>query len=250
MSRASLRGHAPTLPRLSAVAALVSVAAVAVVLALPSPALADFTQQSGCATDALDAKKALQRLDWARKCGLLTNSGGTGSWFASTRAFDAAGFPTTVVGAKEYREVNPNRAFSGNSQAYDINYYSAFYRYDGPPLFTVSLESSGATSGYYKWTASTPRAQPYYPSFNSVVNGGGVDLFPIPSVFGDCNLYQWDSVTGTATPWTGNYYVMAYCPSGAAGASGSPGLKEEDAVVGYDNRILLFRAVPEEVLPK
>jgi hypothetical protein len=213
-------------------------------VALAAPARADLTQLSGCATDNLDARMALQRLDWARKCGLLTNSSGAGSYFPSTRAFDAAGFPSVIVGAKEYREVSSSRSFSGNSNSYDINFSSAFYRYDGPSLFTVTQETSGPTTGYYKWTGSSPRALPYYPTFDSVVSGGGVALHPLPSVYDDCNLYQWDPVTGALTRWTGNHYVIAYCPSG------SSALAQPKDAISYENRVLLFRAVPEAVLPQ
>lgn len=208
------RARAHRSPARTARTALMALAALTFGLAvagLPAAALADPTTQ--CAADSLDTKLALQRLEWARKCGLIANSNGASSWFASTRAFDAASFPAVIVGAKEYREVNPNRSFSGNSNAYDINFSYAFYRYEGPLLYTVTLESSGPTSGYYKWSGATQRSQPLYPSFGSVVTGTGVLLLPLPTVYNDCNLYQWDPIAGTLTRWTSNHYVVAYCPS-------------------------------------
>jgi hypothetical protein len=160
--------------------------------------------------DSLDATAALQRIEWARRCALLTNTSGPASWFDSTKAFDQ-----TFLPAKEYREINPNRAYSSNSNDYDVNYTYAFCRYKAAPVFTVFQETSGPTLGFWKWSSSAPRPQPIYPIFEtSPVLGGGTPLVPLPTLPNDCNLYQRNPTTGVFTRWTGNFYVSAYCVPG------------------------------------
>jgi hypothetical protein len=182
-----------------------------VAAAAPMAALAEPTQEFRCSQDSLDADQARQRLDWARKCGLLRNTAGPASFFASTRAYDASVFPGSLIGAKEYRENTTTRAYSGNSRAYEVNYYSAYNRFDGFTVYTMAQETSGPTTGFYKWTGTTPRLRPFYPAFGSIVDGSGTLLLPLPTVYDDCNLYQWNPTTGTATRWTGDFYVVAYC---------------------------------------
>jgi hypothetical protein len=46
------------------------------------------------------------------------------------------------------------------------------------------------------------------------VAGAGTQLFPLPSILNDCNLYVWNQTAGTLTPWTSSFYVVAYCESG------------------------------------
>ncbi len=179
-----------------------------------SAASAQSIQEFRCSADALDASMALQRLEWARKCGLLVNSGGAANYFSSGRAYDAQNFPTVITGAKEYRESNPNRAYSGNTYTFDINYYASYYRYDGAPVFTVAQETAGPTAGFFKWTATTQRTTPLYPSFGTQADGLGAQLVPLPTVYNDCNLYQWNPSTGALTRWTGNFYVTGYCEAG------------------------------------
>ena len=115
---------------------VLKVALVAAPLTISLTASADAVQQFRCSTDSLDPAQALARLQWARKCGLITNSGGTGSSFDSTFAFDQAFNP-----AREYREVNLNRAFTGNTNDFNVNYYYATSRYVATPLYTVSVET-------------------------------------------------------------------------------------------------------------
>lgn len=179
----------------------------AALLSLPSVALAEPVREARCTTDSLAPQQARDRLDWARRCGLTMNSGGAGSFINSTRTFDTSFGP-----AKEYREVNLNKAYSGNSNDYNVNYYSTYYRYDGPPMYSMAVESSGPTSGFYKWvaTSQTLKLRPNYPSFDSVVTGDGTQLFPNGV---DCNLYTKDPTTGALTLWTGNFYVAFYCES-------------------------------------
>jgi hypothetical protein len=171
----------------------------------PSAALADPIQEWRCSTDSLDPTMALQRLEWARKCGLITNTGGPASWFTSTRAFDQ-----TFNWAKEYREINTARAYTGNLNDYNVNYYYGFSRYESTPMYTVSQEALGPTAGFWKWSHTTQRARPIYPTFeNSPVIGSGTQLFPHPTL-ADCRLYT--DRNGT-TPYTNDRYVAAYCES-------------------------------------
>ncbi len=181
----------------------------AALVSLPSLAMAEPVREARCTTDSLTPAQAIARLDWARKCGLTANSGGSASWFNSTRTFDTSFGP-----AKEYREINTNKAFTGNSNDYNVNYYSTYYRYDGPPLYAMAVESSGPTAGFYKWvaTSQTLKARPNYPSFDSFVTGDGTQLFPSPTLT-DCNLYTKNVTTGVYTLWTGNFYVAFYCES-------------------------------------
>ncbi|HEX8115245.1 MAG TPA: hypothetical protein VF516_46275 [Kofleriaceae bacterium] len=178
------------------------------IIAVPTAVLAQSTPPR-CSTDALDPDLAVQRLEWARMCGLTRNTGGVNSAFDSTAAFDLMFNP-----AKEYREIDPNHAFSGNTEDYNVNLNYSLARYTATPTYTVTQESTGLTTGYWKWSHTTQRAQPKYPTFEtSPVAGSGTQLIPLPSFFNDCNLYVWDRTAGTLTPWTGSFYVVAYCPS-------------------------------------
>lgn len=163
--------------------------------------------QMRCLSDRLSGADALQRLEWTRTCALLTNTNGSQSYIASTRAFD-----TTFNWAKEYVELNPNRSYTGNVNAYNINYYYAYARYQSTPLYTVFQEMSGPTSGFYKWSHNQQRPKPLYPIFEtSPVAGQGTQLIPLPTLPGSgCSLYVRDA-NGNYARWTGNFYTVAYC---------------------------------------
>ena len=176
-------------------------------LTVPTAALAQPVLEMRCAADSLDGTAALQRIEWARRCALTTNSGGPSSWFSSSRAFD-----TAFNWAKEYREINLNRAYSSSINDFNINYTYASCRYTSTPIVTVSLETSGPTTGYWKWSHTSQRPRPTYPIFETTVAAGnGTQLFPLPSLPGDCNLYLQDPNTGSLSRWTGNFYVVGYC---------------------------------------
>jgi hypothetical protein len=180
------------------------------VVAAPATALAQPILQIRCMADSLDSTAVLQRIEWARRCALTTNTAGPNSWFGSSMAVD-----TSVNPAKEYREINPNRSYSGSSNDYNVNYTYAFCRYSSSPFFTVTQETSGPTTGFWKWSTPTQRPRPFYPTFeSSPVAGGGIPLVPLPTLPNDCNLYQRDPATGGFTRWTGNFYVIAYCVPG------------------------------------
>jgi len=180
---------------------------IALVVA-PLTAAAEPAQEWRCTTDSLDPTAALQRIEWARKCGLITNTGGPTSTVASNKSWDQ-----TFTWAKEYIEGNTNRAFTGNLNSYNVNYYYAWARYEVSPAYMVTQETSGPTINYWKWGpwgTSTQRPRPLYPSFEDTpVAGGGTQMFPHPTL-ADCRLYS--DRNGT-TPAPGSTYVIAYCES-------------------------------------
>jgi len=156
-----------------------SILAAAITL-VPATVLAEITQDSRCASDSLDTTQVLERLEWARQCGLINNTGGPTSWVNSVRALDAVSVPPSfIVWAKEYVEIDHNHAFTGNSEDYNVNYYYSWALYGASPMYTVTQETSGFTSSYWKWSQSVQRARPLYPTFeSSPVPGTGTQLFP------------------------------------------------------------------------
>lgn len=153
---------------------------VAAVALVPAAGLAQVAQDSRCQSDSLDTTQVIARLDWARQCGLLNNSGGASSWIDSVHALDAVSTPPSlIVWAKDYVEIDPNHAFSGHLENYNVNYYYAWARYDVTPMYTVFRETSGFTTNYWKWSNASQRARPLYPTFeSSPVPGAGTQLFP------------------------------------------------------------------------
>jgi hypothetical protein len=183
----------------------------AALVAAPTSALAQFIEVLPCTPDALRIPAARARLEWARRCGLslntgsVPNTGDPNNFFTSTFAADLQ----TFVGAKEYRENTPSRAFSGNGFDYEVNasyswaIFGAFFGYN------VFQETSGPTVNFWKWSMTQQRSQPLYPTFASDPNGTGTQLYPHPTL-ANCNLYtdpngihQWPSAN--------NFYLYAYC---------------------------------------
>src|SRR4051812_37271150 len=171
-----------------------------VIAALPSAAWAQ--NQSRCQSDSLDPTQAAARLEWARKCGLLTNTDGPNS------AFDNGWIDPSGNAALEYHEKDPTRAFSGNSDDYMVNYQYAHYMYLASQYYVGVQETSGPTAGYWKWTGAfkrvggvvTPqpvRPRPLYPTFGPK-DSDDIAWFPHPSLRTtpnppwqtvDCKLY-------------------------------------------------------------
>ena len=179
----------------------------AALVVTPSLAFAEPVQEWRCSTDSLAPAQAIQRAEWARKCGLTTNSGGANSWITSTKAFDQ-----TFQWAKDYQEINSNKAFTGNLNAYNVNYYYGYSRYESTPQYTCNQEALGVTAGYWKWSHTAARARPLYPSYeNTPVAGSGTQLFPHPTL-ADCRLYT-DTAGANPIPTTSSFYVIAYCES-------------------------------------
>jgi hypothetical protein len=140
----------------------------AAITLVPAAALAEISQESRCQSDSLDTTEAVQRLEWARQCGLLTNTGGSASWVDSVHALDAVSVPPgLIVFAKEYVEIDPNRAFTGSVEDHNVNFYYSWSRYEVTSMYTVTRETSGFTSNYWKWSHTIQRARPMYPTFES-----------------------------------------------------------------------------------
>jgi hypothetical protein len=188
----------------------------AALVAAPAVVAAQPAQQARCTTDSLDPTQAALRVEWARKCGLtlntgaVPNTGNPANWFDSTTAFDTAFNP-----AKEYTENNSSRAYTGNSNAFLVNYWHSWGLYPVSPVYTVTQETTGPTASFWKWSRPTLRPRPMYPSFDSIVTGTGTQLFPHPTL-ANCNLYS--DRTGT-THWTSNFWVSYYRACGSARAT-------------------------------
>jgi len=175
-------------------------------IAVPASARAQLPAQLLCIADTQDATMAVQRAEWARRCALTTNTGGPSSWFSS-EVLDTTGSP-----AKEYSELNPNRSYSGSRNDHEVNIDYAFMVYQFTGVYTVAQETSGATAGFWKWSHTVQRPHPLYPAFGTApIAGSGIQLFPLPSLPNDCNLYTRSG--GTFTRWTGSFFMVTYCVS-------------------------------------
>jgi hypothetical protein len=157
-----------------------------------------------CSADNLDPTAATARIEWARKCALLTRVGSPNNWFDT-------GMPALNGGNLiDYLEAdagtNPNGlgTFSGPNYGFEVNY-----------AYTNTLFLSGGTSqaidpnGYRKWSrdATRKRPRPLYPTFGSTANlldANNVQLKPGANP-DDCRLFN---AGGTATAV---FYVNGYC---------------------------------------
>jgi hypothetical protein len=200
-------------------------AALAVVSCVCFPAVARAQWAAArCTADNPDNVQAKARAEWARKCALTGNTAGPNSWFPSSKAFDAS-----FQGAKEYREINTNRAYNSNLNQYDINYSYLFAVYEHAPIVTVSQETSGPTIGFYKWSHTQLRPRPLYTVYESApVAGSGIQLFHHPTL-ADCQLYS--DRNGT-NPWAGNFYVVAQCETSAAPLTKGVPLTSQNGMMG------------------
>jgi len=184
---------------------------VAALVAGPTSVLAQPVEQLPCIGDSLNISAARARIEWARRCGLILNTGSvpnTGNpanFFESDKAADLA----TFVGAKEYRENDPNRAFSGPNLDYDVNYSYSWALFGSFFGYTVFQETSGPTVNFFKWSQRTQRVQPLYPSFNSAADLTGTQLYPHPTL-ANCNLYT-DPNGINQWPSANNFFLAVYC---------------------------------------
>jgi hypothetical protein len=186
----------------------------------PTVAGAEPQQEWRCNVDSLMPSQAIIRTEWARKCGLLLNTAGAASFVTSTTHLDSNAQPA-FAWAKEYVENNPSRAYSGNSNAYKVNYYYATAMYDASPMVKVDKELTGPTANFWKWNPSpmtTARVRPLYPTFESQVQAGSpgsIPLYPHPTDTTDCRLYtDTNNDARGDTLYTGTtFYVVANCES-------------------------------------
>jgi Bacterial pre-peptidase C-terminal domain len=200
-------------------------AALAVVSCVCLPAVAQAQlAELRCAADNPDTVQVKLRAEWARRCALLGNTAGPNSWFLSSKALD-----TSSQWAKEYREINTNKAYSSSLNQFDINYSYLVALYESPPVVTVSQETSGPTTGFYKWAHPRPRARPLYSVFESVpAVGQGIQLFPHPG-YADCRLYTDQNGTN---PWAGNFYAVASCMTSPVTLTNGVPLASQNGALG------------------
>ncbi|WP_375765579.1 Hint domain-containing protein [Archangium gephyra] len=157
--------------------------------------------QQRCSSDSLDIYKAADRIEWARKCGLVNNSGGTGAFF------DTGMMAANGGQLYDYSElqVGPyGRLYSGDLQGYDVNSTYVFSLY-----LSANSTQSVDTLGFYKWTRPDlrKRARPLYPTFGTSPDiNSGAQIFPHPTL-ANCTLY---SDPNGITP-VGAFYVNGYC---------------------------------------
>ena len=154
---------------------------IAALVAAPTSVYAQIIQQTRCAIDSLSVQQAIDRLAWARKCGLTRNTGAvplTGNpanFFQSTKAAD----DVTFVGANEYRENTTAQAFTNNVNNFEVNYSFAWSLFGTFFSYHVFQDASGPTLNFFDWSKpGQQRAQPLYPSFDNTPSGGGTQLPP------------------------------------------------------------------------
>lgn len=174
---------------------------------LPTQAEASPILLQRCNADSLDSNQAAQRIDWARRCGLIKNVG------SPTFGYDTGMLASNGGNLIDYLETDPVRnpqgegAFSGNNYTFEVN-----------STFVNTLYLSGAVSqsndnlGYKKWARldTRKRIRPLYPTFGTtadLADASNVQLWPSADP-NDCNLYK--ASGGVATVST-TYYVNGYC---------------------------------------
>jgi hypothetical protein len=176
---------------------------------IPTQAEAQPILQQRCAADNLDSAMAEQRLEWARKCGLLKNVGSpTYGYDTGMPSYNGAG---NLI---EYQEADPARnpygqgTFSGPSGDFEVN-----------SSYVNNLYLSGGTNqsvdgwGYKKWTRvdGRKRPRPLYPTFGTTPNladPNNTQLWAHPTM-ADCNLYS--DPSGSVASLSNIFYVNGYC---------------------------------------
>lgn len=189
----------------------------AALVAVPTSVLADTIQEVRCAVDSLSVTQAINRLAWARKCGLTLNTGAvpkTGNpanFFQSVKAAD----DMTFVGANDYRENTTVQAFSGQVMDFNVNYSYAWSQYGAFFAYHTFVDASGPTLNFWDWSKpGQQRAQPLYPSFDSTFAGNGTQLFPPPNanINSPCTLFT-DQAGTVAWPAANSFFSAFYCTS-------------------------------------
>ena len=190
---------------------------IAALVAAPTSVYAQIIQQTRCAIDSLSVQQAIDRLAWARKCGLTRNTGAvplTGNpanFFQSTKAAD----DVTFVGANEYRENTTAQAFTNNVNNFEVNYSFAWSLFGTFFSYHVFQDASGPTLNFFDWSKpGQQRAQPLYPSFDNTPSGGGTQLFPPlnANINSPCILFS-DQNRTVQWPAANSFFVAFYCTS-------------------------------------
>lgn len=209
---------------------------VAALVAAPTPAFAQISVARCQTIDNIDIPTALNRIEWARKCGLTLNTGSvpkTGNpanFFLSTTTGDAA----TFQGAKEYLENTTAQAFSNNVNSFNVNLTRLWERWGPQFVVAVSQDASGPTLNFFNWTPNAPqRPQPLYPSFDTTFNGTGTALFPPPNanINSPCTLFTDKAGTTPLAP-AANFFVAFYCEAGCYTADQNVRFSTGDVAIG------------------
>lgn len=153
-----------------------------------------------CSNDSLDPGAAKLRLEWARTCALTLNTNGPND----KEDFGEVDSSGNILW--EYMDDNnPSKGYTGLPDVY-INYTFRDKLYTP---FGTKFQSLDA-NGFHKWTKSTQRIRPFYPTFGTSWDiSSGAALWPHPQLQ-NCNLYP--NKTGSGLPATA-YYVNGYCES-------------------------------------
>ncbi|ADO72730.1 PPC domain-containing protein [Stigmatella aurantiaca] len=179
-----------------------TVVALAGCVFVPVEAQAQFGQ---CGMDAISQADAANRVEWARRCAL--------NKLATVQGFAVTDGANPMI---DYQEVDPltnpsgQNAFHGDISNFEINGTYAYALFAGMPSSQV-LDAYG----FYQWTSTHRRPNPYYPLFGTTPTpGAGSQLYPHPQLK-DCNLYT-DRSGYNAAP---TFYVNMYCNSTSAALS-------------------------------
>lgn len=194
---------------------------LAALVAAPTSALADITE-TRCSVDSLSVQQAVNRLAWARKCGLLNNTGAaahTGNpanFFMSQKAAD----DVNLVGANDYKENITTAAYSGQVMDYNVNYSMAWSLFGPFFAYHTFTDATGTTLNFWDWSKpGQQRSQPLYPSFDSTVSGTGTQLFPtgqLPNTTDTLTVNSPCTLTdSTGAVWPANtaFFAAFYCTS-------------------------------------
>lgn len=190
---------------------------IAALVAAPTSVFAQTVQEVRCSIDSLTIQQAIDRANWARKCGLTLNTGAvpkTGNpenFIQSVKAAD----DVTFVGANEYVENTTVQAFSGQVNDFNVNFSFAWAVLGSFFTYHTFRDAGGPTLNFWDWSKpGQQRARPLYPSFDSTVSGTGTQLFPPPNanINSPCTLFT-DQGGVTAFPPANAFFVAFYCTS-------------------------------------
>jgi hypothetical protein len=193
---------------------LVSIAAL---VAAPASVFADITE-TRCSVDSLSIAQAVNRLAWARKCGLLNNTGNTphtgnpAAFFMSQKAADDA----TLIGANDYKENITTAAFSGQVMDFNVNYSMAWSLFGPFFAYHTFTDATGPSLNFWDWSKpGQQRGQPLYPSFDSAISGTGTQLFPpgTPATLDVNSPCTLQDANGVAWPAGTAFFAAFYCTS-------------------------------------
>jgi hypothetical protein len=169
----------------------------------PESAWAQFSALSQrCATDVLPADLAEARLEWMRRCALVTS--------VRDRSLGADIGMTASDGNPLYEYTETSDFFGMNSYlgsggGFQVNGTYADMLYRGFAMTHQTLDADR----FFKWTQdpSRKRTRPYYPTYGSQYDAAsGIQLFPHPTL-ANCSLYT--SQGGSTTSAT--FYVSGFC---------------------------------------